>query len=191
MHNPAFANEQQLADYVQQFLNKKGQKTQREVTCGDATFRADIVTRDAVIECKYTLDRAGLYQALGQGLTYAKRLRKNRVILIGLTPTSPEAKSLAERIAADLRTRRNPRVEVVFLDQDPKWKLAEYLKRRQAAANAVYAQPQAASFSPGRVIGSIALVLLVWLFLQQSGLINLFFKSNLSNTQEQTDENWN
>lgn len=112
--------EEDIRHYIETRLQQKGIATQREVTCGNG-IRADLVTPDMVIEIKRQLNRGALYQAYGQGVAYQKLLKKPKLLIIGLAPTSASKYQEAQRIAENIRTNS---VEVVFIDKDPNWGIA-------------------------------------------------------------------
>ncbi|MBW4468603.1 MAG: hypothetical protein KME07_24525 [Pegethrix bostrychoides GSE-TBD4-15B] len=112
--------EEDIRQYIEARLQQKGIKTQREVACGNG-IRADLVTSDMVIEVKRRLNRGAIYQAYGQGVAYQKLLKKPKLLIIGLAPTSESKYQEAQRIAENIRTKG---VEVVFIDKDPSWGIA-------------------------------------------------------------------
>lgn len=125
--------EEDIRTHIEAWLKQQGVSVEREVVCGNG-IRADLVTPDTVIEVKKYLNRGALYQAHGQGAAYQKLLKKPKLLIIGLAPTTEAKYQEAQRIAENIRTDA---VEVVFLDKDP--------KRVQAAFAGVDAPP---SISP-------------------------------------------
>lgn len=110
--------EEDIRTYIENWLRQKGIATEREVACGNGV-RADLVTPDTVIEVKKQLTRGTIYQAYGQGVAYQTLLKKPKLIIIGLAPSSEARYQEAQRIAENVRSDK---VEVVFIDKDPKWK---------------------------------------------------------------------
>lgn len=125
--------EEDIRTQIEAWLKQQGVSVEREVVCGNG-IRADLVTPDTVIEVKKYLNRGALYQAHGQGAAYQKLLKKPKLLIIGLAPTTEAKYQEAQRIAENIRTDA---VQVVFLDKDPKW--------TQVACAAVSPQPQLAA----------------------------------------------
>lgn len=113
-------HEEDIRQYIEARLKQKGVAFEREVACGNG-IRADLVTADTVIEIKRRLNRGALYQAYGQGVAYQKLLKKPKLLIIGLAPSSESKYQEAQRIAENVRTES---VEIVFIDRDPRWGLA-------------------------------------------------------------------
>lgn len=109
--------EEDIRRYIEDWLKQKGIATEREVACGSGV-RADLVTSDTVIEVKKQLNRGTIYQAYGQGVAYQTLLKKPKLIIIGLAPSSDTRYQEAQRIAENVRSDK---VEVVFIDKDPRW----------------------------------------------------------------------
>lgn len=124
--------EEDIRTQIEAWLKQQGVSVEREVVCGNGV-RADLVTPDTVIEVKKYLNRGALYQAHGQGAAYQKLLKKPKLLIIGLAPTTEAKYQEAQRIAENIRTDA---VQVVFLDKDPKW--------AQAALASIDPQPQPA-----------------------------------------------
>ena len=112
--------EEDIRQYIEARLKQQGVAFEREVACGNG-IRADLVTADTVIEIKRRLNRGTLYQAYGQGVAYQTLLKKPKLLIIGLAPSSESKYQEAQRIAENVRTES---VEVVFIDRDPRWGLA-------------------------------------------------------------------
>jgi hypothetical protein len=116
------AREEDIRTQIEAWLKQQGVSVEREVVCGNGV-RADLVTPDTVIEVKKYLNRGALYQAHGQGAAYQKLLKKPKLLIIGLAPTTEAKYQEAQRIAENIRTDA---VEVVFIDKDPKWAQATF-----------------------------------------------------------------
>jgi hypothetical protein len=112
----------QLIDYCADILRKKGRSVEVRVPCGiNSSLKADIVTWTTVYEFRETLDREKLYEAKGQGLTYAGWLKKNRVVIVGYLPDDPAKRGLALLTAGNIEKAGYARVS--FVDLDPFWEL--------------------------------------------------------------------
>ncbi len=120
--------EEDLRSHIENWLKQKGIATEREVACGNGV-RADLVTSDTVIEVKKQLNRGAIYQAYGQGVAYQTLLKKPKLMIIGLAPSSEARYQEAQRIAENVR---GDNVEVVFIDKDPKWGLSQAAIAAQA-----------------------------------------------------------
>ena len=114
-----FATERSLQDYCLQVLRAKGIVAQAEVWT-DRGVRADIVTDDAVIELKKVLNRDGIYQAVGQAMTYQKHFRRPLLWIVGQMPSSPAERATALSVAKAVSGNG---VRVSFIEQDPFWQL--------------------------------------------------------------------
>ena len=114
-----FATERSLQDYCLQVLQAKGIVAQAEVWT-DRGVRADIVTDDAVIELKKVLNRDGIYQAVGQAMTYQKHFRRPLLWIVGQMPSSPAERATALTVAKAVSGNG---VRVSFIEQDPFWQL--------------------------------------------------------------------
>lgn len=117
-NNYHFEVEEQLQDYCLRVLRQKGIPCTKELYLNG--LRADIVTPDAVIECKKVLTRDAIWQAYGQAREYADRTGKPRVILVGQSPNSEKALNAAMGAADQLKGK----AEVSFIDRDRYWQLS-------------------------------------------------------------------
>lgn len=100
-----FSNEKALQEWLAQQLRQRGENCQLEViTHGAAQTRADIVTRDTVIECKHTLTREKIHAAYGQATMYAKHLGKDSIVLVGMPPFNDSEQRSAINAAKALQT---------------------------------------------------------------------------------------
>lgn len=82
----------------------------------------DLVAGDTVYEVKKELKRSELYQAKGQGLTYAGILGKRRVVVVGQLPEDDEERKSALNIAENITLAGY--VKVSFIELDPFWGIA-------------------------------------------------------------------
>jgi hypothetical protein len=126
-----FQLEEQLQDYCIAVLRQKGVPCSKEMYLNG--LRADIVTPDAIIECKKVLTRDAIWQAYGQAREYADRTGKPRVILVGQSPNSEKALNAAMGAADQLKGK----AEVSFIETDGYWRL----KSRQVAVAPARQQP--------------------------------------------------
>ncbi|WP_416668016.1 hypothetical protein [Egbenema bharatensis] len=112
----------QLINHCYEVLRRKGRGANKFVSCGvNDSLKADLVTATTVYEFREVLSREKLYEAKGQGLTYASFLKKNRVVLVGYLPDGDygSAANAAENIE-----RAGQQVKVSFVDVDPFWEIA-------------------------------------------------------------------
>lgn len=131
-----FALEEQLQDYCIAVLRQKGIPCSKEMYLNG--LRADIVTPDAIIECKKVLTRDAIWQAYGQAREYADRTGKPRVILVGQSPNSEKALNAAMGAADQLKGK----AEVSFIETDKYWQLTP----RQVAVAPAQRQPVARQY---------------------------------------------
>jgi hypothetical protein len=117
MRSLQFATEQDLQDFCVRVLKSKGLHPKTEVWNG--SVRADIVTSEAVIECKRYLNREALYQALGQAKTYQGNLGRKQIWIVGQSPVGWQEKEQAIKIAEEIE--KVPNVIVSFIDEDDYW----------------------------------------------------------------------
>lgn len=115
-----FNSEKDLQDYCLQVLRSKGIQPREEVWCGG--LRADIVIDRAVIELKKTLTRDAIFQAVGQGERYQKRLRKDELWIVGQMPKDEESARSALHTARELAKEG---IRVSFVDRDTYWQAIE------------------------------------------------------------------
>lgn len=116
-----FSSEKDLQDYCLQILKSKGIQARSEVWCGG--LRADIVIDRAVIELKKTLTRDNIFQAVGQGERYQKRLRKDELWIVGQMPKDYESAKSALHTARELAKEG---IRVSFIDRDAYWQEGTY-----------------------------------------------------------------
>jgi len=116
-NNYYFELEEHLQDHCIAVLQQKGIPCNKELYLNG--LRADIVTPDAVIECKKILTRDAIWQAYGQAREYADRTGKPRVIIVGQSPNSEKALNVAMCTADQLKGK----AEISFVDSDPYWQL--------------------------------------------------------------------
>jgi len=118
-----FKTEAELQNHCAEVLRRKGRFVRREVECGvEPRLKADIVTGTTIYEVKLILDRGNMYQAKGQGVTYAGLLRKNRVVLVGYLPEEEDKRVQALNLARNIELAGHAKVS--FVDIDPFWDLA-------------------------------------------------------------------
>lgn len=115
-----FFTERELQDYCLLVLRSKGIAAQSEVWCGG--LRADIVIDRAVIELKKTLTRDAIFQAVGQGERYQKRLKKEELWIVGQMPKDDESARSALHTARELAKEG---IRVSFVDRDAYWQAIE------------------------------------------------------------------
>ncbi|NJL22990.1 MAG: hypothetical protein HC895_22675 [Leptolyngbyaceae cyanobacterium SM1_3_5] len=115
-----FNSEKELQDYCLQVLRSKGMQPKEEVWCNG--LRADIVIDRAVIELKKTLTRDNIFQAVGQGERYQKRLRKEELWIVGQLPKDSESARSALHTARELAKEG---IRVSFVDRDVYWQERE------------------------------------------------------------------
>lgn len=115
-----FNTEKELQDYCLAVLRSKGIQPKEEVWCGG--LRADIVIDRAVIELKKTLTRDAIFQAVGQGERYQKRLKKNELWIVGQMPKDDESARSALHTARELAKEG---IRVSFVDRDVYWQAIE------------------------------------------------------------------
>ena len=115
--NYYFELEEHLQDHCIAVLTQKGIPCNKELYLNG--LRADIVTPDAIIECKKILTRDAIWQAYGQAREYADRTGKPRVIIVGQSPSSEKALNVAMCTADQLQGK----AEISFIDTDPYWQL--------------------------------------------------------------------
>lgn len=115
-----FSSEKDLQNYCLHVLKSKGINAQSEVWCGG--LRADIVIDRAVIELKKTLTRDAIFQAVGQGERYQKRLRKDELWVVGQMPKDYESARSALHTARELAKEG---IRVSFVDRDAYWQTIE------------------------------------------------------------------
>lgn len=115
-----FNSEKELQDYCLQVLRSKGIQPKEEVWCGG--LRADIVIDRAVIELKKTLTRDAIFQAVGQGERYQKRLKKDELWIVGQMPKDYESARSALHTARELAKEG---IRVSFVDRDAYWQAIE------------------------------------------------------------------
>lgn len=154
-----FNTERELQDYCLQVLRSKGIQPKEEVWCEG--LRADIVIDRAVIELKKTLTRDAIFQAVGQGERYQKRLRKEELWIVGQMPKDDQSARSALHTARELAKEG---IRVSFVDRDAYWQAIE--------PDDIYPifRPQLPRLSWGwleqyrivLVLGFILLSLLVW-----------------------------
>lgn len=111
-----FIREKDLQAHVKRVLQANGIPVQEEVTNG--AVRADLVTPNAVIECKLTLTRESIYNALGQATVYQRNLGKPIVWLVGQLPIDYQQRAQALRIANEVRSEN---IYVSFIELDAYW----------------------------------------------------------------------
>ena len=100
-----FQNEKQLQEWLAQQLQQRDESCRLEVvTHNAAKTRADIVTRDAVIECKHVLTREKIHAAYGQSVMYKAHLNKSSIVLIGQPPFDQSEQQAAINAARALQT---------------------------------------------------------------------------------------
>ncbi|MBD2088328.1 hypothetical protein H6F67_00360 [Microcoleus sp. FACHB-1515] len=115
-----FNTEKELQDYCLQVLRLKGIQPKEEVWCGG--LRADIVIDRAVIELKKTLTRDAIFQAVGQGERYQKRLKKDELWIVGQMPKDDQSARSALHTARELAKEG---IRVSFVDRDTYWQASE------------------------------------------------------------------
>lgn len=115
--NYYFELEEHLQDHCIAVLTQKGIPCNKELYLNG--LRADIVTPDAIIECKKVLTRDAIWQAYGQAREYADRTGKPRVIIVGQSPNSEKQLNVAMCTADQLQGK----AEISFVDTDPYWQL--------------------------------------------------------------------
>lgn len=120
-----FVTESDLQDYCLAVLKSKGIAAESEVWVGK--LRADIVTADAVYELKKVLDRASIYQALGQATAYNKTLKRKYIRIVGQAPNNPTELQQAMTIAEEVSTDQ---IKVSFIEYDSFWR-----SERESLAN--------------------------------------------------------
>ncbi|NJL20552.1 MAG: hypothetical protein HC895_06655 [Leptolyngbyaceae cyanobacterium SM1_3_5] len=115
-----FNSEKELQDYCLAVLRSKGIQPKGEVWCNG--LRADIVIDRAVIELKKTLTRDAIFQAVGQGERYQKRLRKDELWIVGQMPKDDQSARSALHTARELAKEG---IRVSFVDRDVYWQAIE------------------------------------------------------------------
>jgi hypothetical protein len=120
-----FSTERELQNYCLEVLKSKGIEAKQEVMTGG--LRADIVTDSAVLELKKTLTRDAIFQALGQGSIYQKRLGKRELWIVGMSPRDSEQLRSAQHTANELAREG---VKVSFVDVDSYWNKSRFNTQR-------------------------------------------------------------
>ncbi|NJL19593.1 MAG: hypothetical protein HC895_00255 [Leptolyngbyaceae cyanobacterium SM1_3_5] len=111
-----FNSEKDLQNYCLEVLRSKGIQPKEEVWCNG--LRADIVIDRAVIELKKTLTRDAIFQAVGQGERYQKRLKKDELWIVGQMPKDSDSAKSALHTARELAKEG---IRVSFVDRDAYW----------------------------------------------------------------------
>lgn len=112
-----FASEVELQYWLADRLRAAGYSPEVEiVTDARHKTRADIVCRDTVIECKKTLDRDAMHQAVSQATMYASHLGLSKKIVVGMPPSSAAAQKSAESAAVAIMSV-DPNLSVYWVNQ--------------------------------------------------------------------------
>lgn len=112
-----FNTEEDLQYWLADRLRAAGYQPQMEVVTHDRhNTRADIVCGDTVIECKKTLDRDAMHQAVSQATMYASHLGLSKKIVVGMPPSSAAAQKSAESAAVAIMSV-DPNLSVYWVNQ--------------------------------------------------------------------------
>ena len=112
-----FNTEEDLQYWLADRLRAAGYSPEVEiVTDARHKTRADIVCRDTVIECKKTLDRDAMHQAVSQATMYASHLGLSKKIVVGMPPSSAAAQKSAESAAVAIMSV-DPNLSVYWVNQ--------------------------------------------------------------------------
>ncbi|MBD2092376.1 hypothetical protein H6F67_21230 [Microcoleus sp. FACHB-1515] len=150
-----FNSERELQDYCLEVLRSKGIQAREEVWCGG--LRADIVIDRAVIELKKTLTRDAIFQAVGQGERYQKRLKKDELWIVGQTPKDYESARSALHTARELAKEG---IRVSFVDRDAYWQAGSYQSSMPQLPQISFDWIE--QYRVALAVGFIILTLLVW-----------------------------
>lgn len=109
-----FPNEKELQLYMASVMAANGTKVELEVTTHNG-LRIDIVTSRYAIECKPTLTRDALLQAVGQMGLYARSFPDHEYVLAGMSPRSESGYKAARNIAEVIKEEHG--YTVWFIDR--------------------------------------------------------------------------
>ena len=112
-------NERDIQDYFCTCLKAQGIEFDYEHRT-ETGHRADLLVGNTVVEFKKYLYVSKIYEARGQAEHYAEAFGFENILIVGVTPNSETAAAAAQNLADAIHSN-SKRVEIMFIDRDPKY----------------------------------------------------------------------